>query len=750
MGAQIAGHLANAGLQVLLLDLPVEGNPNARAAAAMKALAKSSPPAYYVPAFSLRIKCGNFRDDLPAIAACDWVIEAVVERLDVKQELLTRVADHLAADAYLTTNTSGLSIAAIAESLPEELRSRFFGMHFFNPPRYQKLLELIPHAGTSAEAVAWGQAVAEDLLGKGSVVARDTPNFIGNRIGVFAIASALKAWGEGTYTLAEIESVTGQAAARPRSATFRTADLVGLDVLGHVAQHLTKVPDDEARAVFRLPEAVGNLIAAKRLGAKTKAGFYRKEKGVIEAVDPRTLEYAPFTPPAWPILKTLKGMGSPEKRLRAIFEDAGEAGACFRDMTLGVLLYAARRIDEITDSPVAIDRAMRWGFAWELGPFEMWDAMGFNAVCDTLEQSGEALPDWICELRNSGAGSIYGNGALARVTSARAQRTLSDMPVVEEHGAARFVDLGDGVLACQFLTKANTIGTPVLAAINEAVARVEEESRWKGLVIANEGTRFSAGADLGEMAGAVMSGDLKPVDRVIRNFQRTGERLRTAAKPVVVAIHGQTLGGGCELAMAARNVVAAAESYVGLVELGVGLVPAGGGCLRLAAWAAAKGGNRPERMMPWLEDAFKTIGMAAVAGSAYDAVGKGFLRDDAVIVLDADRRFSAARAEVLRLSTQGWRPAPMDPVFVLGEAVAARFRVMADNLVAAGQISEYDAFLANRLGWILTGGGITSPGAVPQQYMLDLERKVFLELLQQPKTLARIESILKHNKPLRN
>ena len=769
MGAQIAAHLANAGLQVFLFDVPAgEGkNRNAIVERGLKAVSQLKPAPFFDEAALRRVEPGNFEDHLDRLSDVEWVIEAVVEQLDVKRALFERVESIIRPGTIVSTNTSGLPVEQIAAGRGEAFRRAFLGTHFFNPPRYLRLLELIPSPDTDPDILARIAHFGRIHLGKSIVVAKDTPYFIGNRIGVYGMMQAVRGFTEQGYAIEEIDALTGQLVGRPRSATFRTADVVGLDVLWAVARNLHEaVADDESRAAFSPPELLGRLVQAGRLGQKTRAGFYRKEDGEIKSVDPETLEYSSARPILLPGLKKIRKLRTTGDRLRALYESRGRAGAFVRGTTLDLLAYAARRIPEISDRPADVDRAVRWGFGWELGPFEMWDVIGVERVLNDLSDAGLEAPAWVNDAVR--AGGFYRDDAGARTVYVPASEGYASDPVPEDYvalasirseagrtlwesGDAGLLDLGDGVALLEFRSKANTLGKGVMEAVVHAIEHVEADRLLKGLVIGNEGRNFSVGANLLELGAALKLRGIKVVDRHIKAFQGTIQRVRYARKPVVVAAHGRVLGGGCELLMGCPNQVASAECYAGLVELGVGLIPGGTGTMRLAAEASRRAASgHPSEIQSWIRQFFETVAMSRVSSSAVEARQLGFLAPHARIVMHDDRRLHVAREEVLRLSAAGYRPPVPQSIRVLGRPGGAALEIMVRQFVEGRFISEYDALLAGRLAFVMTGGELSAPQEVDEQYLIDLERSVFLELIREKKTQARIAHMLKTKKPLRN
>jgi 3-hydroxyacyl-CoA dehydrogenase len=595
-------------------------------------------------------------------------------------------------------------------------------------------------------------------LGKGVVVAKDTPNFIGNRIGIYVTMLGLRALIEQGYTIEEIDTLTGTIAGRPKSATFRTADLVGLDTLMYVADNLyPAIPHDESREVFRIPNLLRKLVETGTLGAKTGQGFYKKQRQEILSLNPETLVYEPAKPLNLGDIEAISKIPDLGDRLRTLYQDPGRAGAFFRQSTLDMLGYSARRIPEIADSPAEIDWAMRWGFGWELGPFEIWDALGFETVLADMRAAAIPVPEWV-ERRGRGAEEQRSRGEVASrlpsvlvdeinldVVKADPERTLWQNP------EAALLDLGDGVVLYEFRSKGNTLSFKVVDGLAE-VLDILETGDLRGLVIGNGSANFSAGANLAEMGMLAQSGNIQAIANLIVKFQSLLQRIHYFPKPIVAAIGGRVLGGGCELVMACPQVVAAAETYIGLVELSVGLIPGAGGIMRIVTWAADRAATEsPHHIQPFLRQAFETIGMAKVSNSAYEAQELGFLSPTARIVMNADRRLSVAKEEVLCMGAVGYAPPPeRNAIMVLGRPAGAMLEQAAYILQQGGFITEYDRYLANRLAYVMTGGELSAPALVDENYLLQLERERFLPLLNQPKTQERIAHMLKTKKPLRN
>ena len=766
MGAQIAAHLANAGLEILLLDVPAGEGRSANGAVErnLKAATRLRPDPLFTAAARQRITCGNFRDDWPRIGDADWVIEAVIERLDIKQSIMSKVESHARKDAIISTNTSGIPIRLISKGRSADFKRRFLGTHFFNPPRYLRLLEIIPSPETDPDLVAFLRWYGRVHLGKGTVIANDVPYFIGNRIGIYAMMGAIAEFTDGNSSIEEIDTLTGPLVGRPKSATFRTADLVGLDVMRLVGQNLyASVPDDESRDRFRVPPLIDRLVELGALGAKTRAGFYRKEGRTIKSINPATGTYEPPAALDLGDLNAIRKAGSLPARLRALYDNQGRAGAFFRGTMLDLMGYAARRIGEITGSPASVDQAMRWGFGWQLGPFEIWDALGFTRVREDMKEAGISLPDWILNL--SEESTLYDKSG-SRVFVPETDTYVDVTAPADERGPAAvkasgamdlwsnqeagLVHLGAGVALFEFRSKACTLGRRVIGGLMEAIDFVENDASLRGMVIGNEGTHFSVGANLAELAHAVGAGQFSIINDYIAEFQSAMQRVHYARKPVVAAVHQRALGGGCELVMSSCNPVAAAESYLGLVELGVGLIPAGTGCMRLAKRANEHHAAHDSDLQPFVARFYEQVAKAEVSTSAERARDMAYLPVHAPVVMNAERRFHVAAHEVVRLSEQGYRPPTAKAIRVLGQPGAAALAMGVYQMHQGRFISDYDRHLADRLAFVMTGGNLSGPQDVTEAYLLDLEREVFLSLLGQPKTQERIIGLLKTNRPVRN
>ncbi len=769
MGAQIAAHAANAGLDVLLLDLAsTDGDDRSALVASMfKKARKLRPDPFFEDGTANRIRIGNFDDDFGRLADVDWVIEAVVERMDVKRSIMERIEQTIGADTVVSTNTSGLPIGEIAAGRSEPFRRRFLGTHFFNPPRYLKLLELVPTPDTAPDVldrVSWFGRVH---LGKGIVVAKDRPYFIGNRIGIYAMLSAIRWFEEGRLSIEDIDVLTGSLTGRPKSATFRTADVVGLDVMQHVIQNLHDAiaGEDESAAAFATPKVLAALVKNGALGAKSGAGYYQKAGKEIRSIEPASGEYTTGKPSVE--VGEVWSAGSLPDRLRALYDAGDVAGDFFRTTTLDLLGYSARRIPEISDNPADVDRAVRWGFGWELGPFEIWDVLGVERVMEDMRERQIPLPEWLTRMDAPGEGFYGTRGASRTVYVPQVSGKIVDKVQPDEislaalkvdptrtlweNEASGLLDLGEGVALFEFRSKANSLGRDVMQGFWEAMDRVENDPNLCGLVVANEGKNFSVGANLKEVATVVQEGRFGEIEKFLQRFQDVVQRVRYAGKPVVAAVHQMALGGGCEIAMASEHPVVAGEAYLGLVELGVGLIPAGTGTTRLAARAAESAPNGfASEIQSALNRSFQTVAAAKVSRSGREAVSIGYLPPSTTVVMNADRRVHAARARVLQLVSSGYLPPPRRSVTVVGRPGGATLEAAAYNFLRGRFISEYDFHLAKRLAYVMTGGSLTGVQEVDEDYLLGLEREVFLSLLGERATQERIEHMLKTGKPLRN
>jgi 3-hydroxyacyl-CoA dehydrogenase len=788
MGAAIAAHLANAGLRVRLLDIvppnappdapPRDGPPgglrkrSAVALAGLEAARKAKPAAFFSPRFDTLVTAGNLEDDLAEAAAkCDVIIEAVIENLAVKQKLYARL-DELGGRAIVTSNTSGLRIAELMQGRSAGFRGRFCITHFFNPPRYLKLVEIVAGPDTTAATLALAEALCGGILGKGLVRAKDTPNFIANRVGTFTLMRTLAEAVKEGYTVEEVDAVFGPATGRPKSAVFRTADVVGLDTLMHVTRHCAEaLTGDERREVFVPPPLLTQLVDRKWLGAKTKQGFYKKVGNDILQLDLATLEYGPLKKPRFDSIGATRGVDDVDEKLRRMVAGSDRAAALARTVLYETLIYAANRLGEIADDVVDIDRALRWGFGWERGPFETWDALGVKATAARMEAAGYVVPGWVREqIAAQGEGmSFYKRepkgapGALTQlgrrggftpIAAPPRQLTLDAVRAaggeVERNGSASILDLGDGVLCLEYHAKMNAIDPDIVAMTMTAVDRAEREG--VALVIGNDAPEaFCAGANLFALMVALGQGNLAAIDAMVVGFQGACRRTRYARVPVVAAPFGLVLGGGAEVVMGCQVTRAAAELYLGCVEVGVGLIPAGGGCMEMAARAGARATDDPQfDLLALARVPFLTLATARVSTSAEDARDLGYLRQGDSVSMARETLISDAKALALGLARAGYRPPPPRLIRVIGETGAATLRTALHNLEGAHQISPHDAKIGAHLARVLSGGDVPAGATVSEQHILDLEREAFLSLCGEPKTRERIQHMLSKGKPLRN
>lgn len=781
MGATIAAHLANAGLDVLLLDMvPKElteqeqaqgltlESPQVRnrfAIGGLQGLIKMKPAPLYLPEYAGQIETGNFDDDLPRLKDCDWVIEVVIEHLPIKKDLFVKLAPHLSPDAILSTNTSGLSVNDMAEALPMELQRNFLVTHFFNPPRYMRLLEIVPCKNTDPAIVSELADFISRRLGKGIVYAKDTPNFIANRIGVYAIYKGIEHMLAMDLTVEEVDSVSGPATARPKSAAFRTADLVGLDTLAHVGNNSHQLlPDDEEREVFKLPDFLKQMIDNGLLGNKNGQGFYKKEKidgqRQIFFYDYKNGEYQPAQKPKFPSVQATKQIDDPGLRITTILSGK-DKGADFAWRSLrDTLIYAVNRIPEIADDVVNVDNAMKWGFNWEIGPFEMLDAIGVSAFVKRAEADGISIPETL-----KGIESFYRFNSTGEkeyfdlqsreyqpVPAKSGQINLEILKraggVIEKNGDCSLIDLGDGVLGLEFHSKMNAIGGGTLAMTKKAISRAETEG--VGLVIGNQGTNFSVGANLMMMAVAMAEGAYEDIDMMVRAFQKATMSVKYSKVPVVAAPFGMTLGGGCEFSLHADAINAYAETYMGMVEIGVGLLPAGGGTKEMCLRADQLARQYETDVTPFIFKHFKQIGMASVSMGAAELQGMNYMRNGDSISMDIDRLIADAKQKVLALASN-YRPLPqVKNLPAPGRSIAASIGTQLWNMQQGGFVTAYEAEIGNIIAKVICGGDVPAGTPISEQYLLELEREAFLKLCGTPKTAERIQHMLKKGKPLRN
>jgi len=791
MGARLSAHLANASIPSVLLDIvPPELTPeeqakgltlgdakvrNRFAQAGLEAALKSRPAAFFVPEAARMIALGNFEDNLTWLKDCDWIIEAVTEDRSIKRTLLEKVMAVRAPGAVVSSNTSGISLGSILEGFSAELRRHFLGTHFFNPPRYLKLLEIIPVAETLPEVVEAVSRFGEVVLGKGIVIAKDTPNFIANRIGTFTTLNVLRAMQEDGYTIEEIDALTGPAMGLPKSATFRTLDIVGLDVLAQVVKNLAEsLPHDERRNLFQLPDFIEQMMQRRLLGEKTGQGFYKKVKGreggeesEILTLDFKTFDYRARQKPKFPSLEMARNIEDTRERVRTLCQSPERAGQFYRKVLFDTFHYTAMRVPEISDDIVSIDNSMKWGFNWECGVFELWDAVGIEKVVDAWKKAGRSTPPLVEKLLATGKKSFYASGDGARSYfdfGSGAFRDIKDKPGVlllsslkarkkeiRKNAGASLIDLGEGVVCLEFHSKMNTVGADTVQMIHSGLKTLNEG--FDAMVIGNQAANFCVGANLMMVLMTIQEGEWDDLHRAVRAFQNANMALKYAPKPVVAAPFGLTLGGGTEMVLHATRVRAAAETYLGLVEFGVGLIPAGGGTKEMLVRAMDAVPADPEAdPFTFVKEVFLNIGMAKVSSSAEEARKLGYLSAKDSISMNRDRQLADAKQLALDLARLGYRPGrPRQDVRVLGQAAFVKMKLGLHLMRRAEYISDYDVVIGTQLAKILSGGGeFTSPQLVSEQYLLDLEREAFISLCGQKKTSERIQFMLKHGKPLRN
>lgn len=786
MGSGIACHFANIGVDVLLLDIaPRELNDTEKAKGltledkavrnrivndSLRASLKSKPSPIYSQKFASRITTGNLDDDLAKIADVDWIMEVVVERLDIKQQVFEKVEKYRTPGTLITSNTSGIPIKFMNEGRSEDFQKHFAVTHFFNPPRYLKLFEVVPGPNCEQEVTDFLMDYGDKFLGKTSVLAKDTPAFIGNRIGIFGIQSLFHQVKELGLTIEEVDKLTGPVIGRPKSATFRTVDVVGLDTLVHVANGIYEnCPDDEAHELFKLPDFISSMMENKWLGNKTKQGFYKKTtnaegKREILALDLDTMEYRPSKKAKFATLELTKTIDKPIDRFKILIGGKDKAGEFYRKNLAAMFAYVQHRIPEISDELYRIDDAMKAGFGWENGPFEIWDAIGIEKGIELMKVEGKEPAAWVNEMIAKGESAFYTvkDGATYYYDIPSKSQTkkpgqdafiildnIRKSNEVFKNSGVVIEDLGDGILNCEFQSKMNTIGGDVLAGLNKAVDLAEKD--FEGLVIGNQGANFSVGANIGMIFMMAVEQEYDELNMAIKYFQDTMMRMRYSSIPTVAAPHGLCLGGGCELSMHADKVVAAAETYIGLVEFGVGVIPGGGGSKEMALRAQDLF-HKGDVQLNVLQEHFLAIGMAKVATSAYEAFDFNVLQKGKdVVVINKDRQIAEAKKHALLMVESGYTQKPQrKDVLVLGKQALGTFMVGTDAMKASRYISEHDQKIANKLAYVMAGGDLSEPTKVSERYLLDLEREAFLSLCTERKTLERIQHMLKTGKPLRN
>jgi 3-hydroxyacyl-CoA dehydrogenase len=791
MGSRIAAHFVNAGLPCVLLDIVPPDLPPGQGAdrnrivrAGLEAAKKSKPAAFFASSLAERVAIGNLEDDLARCVEADWIIEVVAENLEIKRKLLARVAQYRKPGAIVTTNTSGLPVHLIAEGMSEEFQQHWAGTHFFNPPRYLKLVEIIPGPKTSPGVIETLGEFCDRRLGKGVVVAKDTPNFIANRIGTFSMLNALRLMTTLGMTVEEVDACTGPAIGQPKSATFRTADIVGLDVLVHVVKNIYEtLPDDESRDIYKVPAFLEEMIRRGWLGDKAGQGFYKKVKGEGEreilTLDLNTMEYRPRQKAKFASVEAGKAVEDTRERLRALLGPVleGQKGDKAQQFLWGALsemcLYAARRVPEISDRVEDVDRAMRWGFAWELGPFEQMDALGVKAFAAHVQREGRTLPSVVEKVLASGRKGFYesekGKATVFDVQSGAAKTVEEPKGViilkslkeagreVERNSGASLIDLGDGVVCCEFHAKMNAIGADLIAMLHKGLKRLQAD--FDAMVIANQAVNFSVGANLMLVLVGAQEQEWDELHMAVKQFQNVNLALKYAPKPVVAAPQGMALGGGCEIGLHSAKTQAAAEAYIGLVETGVGLIPGGGGTKEMLIRANEhSAGGEDLDLFHALKPVFETIAMAKVGTSAEECREMGFLRRDDGVTMNRDRLVADAKEVALGLVRGGWKPlaaswqegAQTTQIKVLGEPFLAAAKLAIHLLQRGGYATDYDGVVGRKLANILAGGSLSASQLVSEQYVLDLEREAFVSLCGEKKTQERIAHTLKTGKPLRN
>ncbi len=776
MGSRIACHFAGIGVQVLLLDMVPKGAEESTKSAernklvndALQAAIKSNPSPVFTKDVVKRISTGNFDDNIKDIAACDWIIEVVVERLDIKQLIYEKVEKFRKPGTLVTSNTSGIPIHLMAEGRSEDFKKHFCGSHFFNPPRYLRLLEIIPTPYTDPAIVDFLLHYGDVYLGKTTVLCKDTPAFIANRIGVFSIMSIFHIMDKIGLTIDEVEALTGPIIGRPKSATFRTADVVGIDTLVKVAKGVAdNCPNDEAKEIFTIPSWLEKILANNWLGDKTGQGFFKKIKSAdskeIQTLNLQTLEYGPRSKPKFASIDAAKPVEDLKQRIKMLQAAPDKAGEFYRQFHFSLFSYISHRIPEISDEIYRLDDAMMAGFGWEIGAFESWDVLGVAKTTEAMKAAGYKVAAWVEEMLAAGISSFYKVESGKRFYYDPASKAYKSVPGAEsflvlnhhadktiwKNSACRLYDIGDGVAGFEWSTKMNSIGGEVLEGLNKAISTAEE--KFKGLVIANEGGNFSAGANVGMIFMLAIEQEYDELDMAIRMFQNSMMRVRYSSVPVVVAPHGLTLGGACEMSLHADKVYAAAETYIGLVELGVGLIPGGGGTKEFALRAGDELHEDEPETIP-LKNRFFAIATAKVATSAQEAFDIGILRkghDE--VVMNINRRIAEAKQSVISMYDEGYTtPIQRKDVKVVGRMGLGAMYAGINGMWRGGYATDHDAFVAKKLAYVMCGGDLSEQALVSEQYLLDLEREAFLSLCGEKKTLERIQSVLKSGKPVRN
>ncbi len=785
MGSRIACHFANIGVQVILLDIvPRELNEKEKAVGidennkayknrivndSLSFALKSNPSPIYHKDFASKIETGNFDDDMSRISECDWVIEVVVENLEIKKKVFENVEKFRRKGSLITSNTSGIPMHLMSEGRSEDFKKNFAGTHFFNPPRYLPLLEIIPAPESDPEVISFLMAYGRKFLGKTTVACKDTPAFIANRVGIYAILKVVQSMMKFDLNIDQIDKLTGPVIGRPKSATFRTSDVVGLDTLIKVADNLYQgLPNDESREVFNLPKEVRILEEKKWFGDKTQQGFYKKVKDAkgqseILTLDLKSFEYKPKEKIQFETLEKTKSIEKVYDRFKTLLSGKDKAGDFYRDSFYGLFQYVSNRIPEIADELYKIDQAVCAGFGWEVGPFETWDASGLKESLEKMEAAGYKVNSWVHEMVSAGHKSFYKVEGGVRKYYNIQNKTYEAIPGTDEfiildnirgtkkiwgNAGSTIFDLGDGVLNIEFHTKMNTLGSEVIQGINKAIDLAEKE--YQGLVIGNQGSNFSAGANVGMIFMYAIEQEYDEIDFMVRQFQNTIMRVRYSSIPVVVAPHGLTLGGGCEMVMHADLVQAAAETYIGLVELGIGVIPGGGGTKEMVL-RVSDSFEAGDAELNNMQNAFMNIAQAKVATSAYESLDMHFMRRGDRVSVNKTLQIADAKQAVIGLIEQGYvQPVQKTDIKVLGKQLIALFEAGINGMLMGKYISEHDAKVARKLAYVMAGGDLSYPQTVSEQYLLDLEREAFVSLTGEKKTLERIQAVLKTGRPIRN
>lgn len=765
MGSAIAAHLANIGIPVLLLDrvpqkdAKTKEERNALVLNALKKLPTIKPaPLTHTDSLSL-ISPGNIDDDMEKIKEADWIIEAVVENLQVKNEVFAKIDQYRRKGSIVSSNTSGISVEQMIKNRSEDFQAHFLGTHFFNPPRYLKLLEIIPTTKTNPNVLQFMKQFGENVLGKGVVVAKDTPNFIANRIGTYGLLITVREMLKAGLSIGEVDSITGTLIGRPKSATFRTLDLVGLDTFLHVAENVYSQVEGEEKEIFAVPEFMKEMQRKGLLGSKIGKGFYWKKGKDIYELNPATFDYEPQKKLRSPSLEMAKQIKGTKERIRTLLYSNDKVGLFLWNIFAPVLLLSAELLGEIADDLVSIDRALKWGFNWRIGPFEIWDAIGLEKSLKKMEEEGRIVPQWVKEMVANGFTSFYQDdkhyhyGEYKTIEKHPKVVDLTELRkkgrVIKKNSGARLLDLGDDVLLLEFTSPNNTIGLDVIQMLNIAIDEVE--TKYKGLVIGNQGKNFCVGANLAMILMAAQDDDLFEIDFVVRKFQEVLMRMKYCKKPVVVAPFQMTLGGGAEIALSASKIQASMETYIGLVETGVGVIPGGGGNKELYLKVLR---NMPQGIDVDLQQVankvFETIALAKVSTSAEEAKDYYFLDDRDAITANPDHLIYDAKQAVLTLYNSGYQPPKREPIPVVGETGYATLLLQAEMMRLSGYISDHDMKIAKELAYVIAGGNVPYGTKVDEQYLLNLEREAFLSLVMEAKTQQRMQYMLMNGKPLRN